>query len=176
MTSTNSKKILVAVDATPMAEVVIAAAVDLARAVGGRLRLLHAVPMAMEVPPPGSFLIQPSNQVDVLVNNARGLITNLIGLVPPELRDTDRQGDGIVEIGAPTDVILNVARSYDADFVVIGAHQHNAIARALGTVAARVANRLERPLLVVRPKAAVTASATKENPAPIAMPHIASAT
>ncbi len=58
-----------------------------------------------------------------------------------------------MELGLASDVICSVARSYDADLVVIGAHRHGFLARMLGTTAASIVNHIDRPVIVVRPTA-----------------------
>lgn len=55
--------------------------------------------------------------------------------------------DGIqVEIGGAAERVCETARSYGADIVVIGAHHYGLVARALGTTAARIVNRMDHPV------------------------------
>lgn len=140
------KRILVAVDLTESAAEVLRAAIDLARPLGGKIRIFHAVQMPAPVPPPGVFVGPPALDVGPFVTAAERALRDLERLVPDELRD------GVcVEIGHAAECLCDLARRYDPDLVVIGAHEHGSIARALGTTAARIVNRVDRPVFVVRP-------------------------
>jgi nucleotide-binding universal stress UspA family protein len=140
------KRILAAVDISTTAPLIVSQAVDLARAIGAKVRLFHVVTVAPQVPPPGVFAPPVTIRVNELVRTAEEALRELQASIPEELRD------GIlVEVGLAPDRVCDLARSYDADVVVIGAHEYGLLARALGTTAARIVNRLDRPAFVVRP-------------------------
>lgn len=140
------KRILVAVDTTNSAPLVVAQAVELARAVNAKVRLFHAVPMPAQVPPPGIFVAPSALHVQELVDSADAVLHGLAKAIPEELRD------GICsEIGNAPERVCEMSRKYDPDIVVIGAHEYGLVARALGTTAARIVNRIDRPVFVVRP-------------------------
>jgi nucleotide-binding universal stress UspA family protein len=139
------KRILAALDSSEIADLVVAEAAEQARARGGKLRLLTVV--AGSPPPPPGLLLTYDAGASLL--SARDDLLQRLEQVPEELRD-----GVVVELGSPTDGILRAAEEYDPDLLVIGAHAHGAIARALGTTAARVVNRVDRPVLVVRPRPA----------------------
>ena len=139
------KTLLVGVDDTPESASVLASAVALARPTGAKITLLHVVDLPAEMPPPSSLLLTlPSSKSD-LVLAARQHLALLAEDVPEALR-----GDILVETGNPADVLCDVARDRDASMVVIGAHRHGIVRRMLGTTAAHVVNRIDRPLLVTR--------------------------
>lgn len=140
------KRILAAVDLTSTAHLIIRHAVELARSMGGRVRLLHSVVIAPQVPPPGVFVPLTSFRAHELADAARTAMESLEESIPRELRD-----GVVVEIGHAADCVCEAARAYDADVVVIGAHDYGLISRALGTTAARIVNRMDRPVFVVRP-------------------------
>jgi nucleotide-binding universal stress UspA family protein len=140
------KRILVAVDTTSSAPVVVRHAVELARAIGGKVRLFHAVTMPKQVPPPGVFVAPPALHVQELVSAAQRALEGLSDAVPEELRD-----GAMVDVGQTPERLCEAAHTYDPDVVVIGAHEYGLVARALGTNAARIVNRMDRPVLVVRP-------------------------
>lgn len=140
------KRILVAVDTTPNAPLVLSEAVVLARSLAAKLRLFHVVPMPAPPPPPGIFVVPPAMQVRERVACAEHTLNDLARAIPDELRD------GVcVDVGNAADRICCQVRSYDPDLLVIGAHEYGLVARALGTTAARIVNRLDRPVFVVRP-------------------------
>lgn len=142
------KNILVAVDGSSASVPVVAAAVEIARPLQAKIRLLEVIRRVSEVPASGLLLapISAAPAADT-VARVRGFLEDLEQeKIPPEHRD-----GCMVEVGAPADVICRVARAYEADLVVIGAHRYGRVARALGTNAARVVNGIDRPVLVVRP-------------------------
>ncbi len=140
------QRILVAVDTSGSSHVVVEQAVQLARAVNAKVRLFHAVPAPTQISPPGVFVAPPQFHVQEWVTSAEETLRDLEDSIPEELRD------GIqVDIGSAAERVCEFARSYCADVVVIGAHQYGLVARALGTTAARIVNRMDRPVFVVRP-------------------------
>ncbi len=145
------KRVLVAVDTSEISAFVVARAVELARAAGGKLRLFHAVEIVPAPAPPGIFAPLES---EPLVASAEASLRALTTEVPEELRD------GIlVALGRPADAVCAEASAYDADLVVIGAHAYGFVERVLGTTAAAIVNRIDRAVLVVRRPAAAIAAA-----------------
>lgn len=150
------KRILAALDTTDNSSLVLSRAVELANALGAKIRLLSAVqmPPVILAPPlsPTYFDTAP-----------------IIALAEATLRERERDipaalRDGIVvEIGVAAEVICAVARSYGADLVVIGAHRHGILARMLGTTAATIVNHIDRPVIVVRPIPAILAGTSSVN-------------
>lgn len=141
------KRILVALDASDAADLVLRRAVELARSTNAKVRLLRVVPDKVEPPPANVF--EPVGDTNALIAGAETDLLFREREVPQELRD------GVtVELGDPWDGICKAARAYKADVVVIGAHRYGVLDRVLGTTAARVVNHIDRPVFVVRPKAA----------------------
>ena len=140
------KRILVAVDTSGTSHLVVEQAVELARAQGAKILLFHAVPAPTQISPPGVFVPPPQFHVQEWITSAEETLRDLEDSIPEELRDGIK-----VEIGTASDRVCEAARSYCADLVVIGAHQYGLVARALGTTAARIVNRMDRPVFVVRP-------------------------
>lgn len=138
------KRLLVALDTSDNSTFVLARAIDLATALGAKIRLLSAVqvPPIVPAPPVGPIYIDPST----IVRQAEATLREREREVPPALRD-----GVVVELGDASAAVCSAARSYDADLVVIGAHRHGLFARMLGTTAARIVNHVERPVIVVRP-------------------------
>lgn len=140
------KRIFVAVDTTSSAPLVVAQAVELARAIGAKVHLFHAITLPKQVPPPGVLVAPTALHAHDLVDAAETALRGLATFIPEELRDGYS-----VEIGHPPDRVCEAAHAYDPDVVVIGAHEYGLVARALGTTAARIVNRMDRPVFVVRP-------------------------
>ncbi len=140
------RRILVAVDTSGTSHVVVDQAVQLARATGAKILLFHTVPAPTQISPPGVFVAPPQFHVQEWITSAEETLRDLEDSIPEELRDGIK-----VEIGTAADCVCETARTYCADLVVIGAHQYGLLARALGTTAARIVNRMDRPVFVVRP-------------------------
>jgi hypothetical protein len=111
--------------------------------------------------PPGTFGAPLAIQVPGLLDEATASLRRALEEVPPELRDGI-----VVEPGSASDVICAVARAYDPDVVIIGAHRYGVLERVLGTTAARVVNRIDRPVYVVRPPGTGIAASTGAAPGP----------
>lgn len=137
---------MAAVDITATGSLIVEHAVELARAIGAKIRLVHVVVVAPQVPPPGVFVPPISFRVHELTATAERFVRDLEEKIPVGLRD------GIlIDVGHPPERICDIAHTYDPDIVVIGAHEYGLVSRALGTTASRIVNRSDRPVFVVRP-------------------------
>jgi nucleotide-binding universal stress UspA family protein len=137
------RKILVALDGSERAPIVLDAALELARAVRAKLVLFRAVGLPIDLSP-GLFMIAPEDAPALLEKEAMQALSHLAKPVPPELL-----GGIHVAVGQPWDAICAAAKREDVDVVVIGSHGHHFIDRILGTTAARVVNHADRSVLVV---------------------------
>lgn len=138
------KRILVALDGSQRAPAVLAAAIRLAELTGAKLVLYRAIAVAPDIP--SELLIAASTGVqDALVANARDELSRLAETVRPELIE-----QLVTELATAWDGICRTARERDADLIAIGSHGYGGIDRILGTVAAKVVNRSDRNVLVVR--------------------------
>jgi nucleotide-binding universal stress UspA family protein len=147
------KRILVALDSSPRARGVLAAAVDLARRTGAKLRLLRAVGLPPELP--ATLWAMPPNQLlESFLVTARREIDELAKSAPPELVEGSS-----ATVGVAWDTICAAAREHDADLIVIGSHGYGLLDRLLGTTAAKVVNHADRSVLVVREPSETAASA-----------------
>jgi nucleotide-binding universal stress UspA family protein len=138
------KRILVALDGSPRAEGVLAAAIAAARTEGGRLFLVRAIGLVGDIP---KDLWQTTDEplLDVMNHRAGEYLAKCQTTVPPEL-----QGGTRVAVGSPWEAICQTARSYEADLVVVGSHGYSGIDRLLGTTAAKVVNHAPCSVLVVK--------------------------
>jgi nucleotide-binding universal stress UspA family protein len=139
------KRMLVALDASPMGRVVLEHATELARSTGARMLLFRAVSLPLEIPP--DVLRDGAALEGVLVAQARADLQKLTVGVPPDLLS----GTEVV-IGMPWQAICQAATRDDVDLIVIGSHGYGGWDRVLGTTAARVVNHADRAVLVVKPE------------------------
>lgn len=125
----------------------LAAAVELARALGARLHVVHAYPlpgpMLHPMPPHASFTLDAVQQ--------------LHGVTESRLEASVRKtSDGVRlpcrALPGPADLaILDIAEEVGAELVIVGATRHGALARSLlGTTAQRVLRASGIPVLVSR--------------------------
>lgn len=138
------KRILVALDASPRAPMVLAAAVDFARRAGAKPRLLRCVGLPPELPT-SVWAIPPAQVTEAFLATAKREIEEASSSVPPELLD-----GSFAQVGVAWDAICAAAREHDVDLVVIGAHGYGLLDRLLGTTAAKVVDHADRSVLVVR--------------------------
>jgi|GEM_PF-371049 len=135
--------VVAALDDTAHAPAVLAAAVEAARSRAAVLKLIRVVPDLGKVPM--AELAEPLNALTTaILKTARERLEHLAeGL----------QGISVagfhVEIGTPWRGICQHAATENAALIVVGAHVHPLLQRALGTTAARVVNHAECTVLVM---------------------------
>jgi nucleotide-binding universal stress UspA family protein len=140
------KRILVCLDASSRAPLVLAAAADLARRTGARLCLLRSVGVPPEIDQ--EMLVHAAADiVETMLTRAKQEIAELAKDLPATLIDSTH-----VHVGTPWDTVCREATELDCDMVVIGSHGYSGFDRILGTTAGKVVNRCDRSVLVVRPK------------------------
>jgi nucleotide-binding universal stress UspA family protein len=138
------KRILVALDGSERAPMVLAEAKRLATEMGATLILFRAIGLPVEVP----MAIWQATDLDlstVLMKTAQGELATLAESVPKALIE-----DVAVQLGVPWDAICSVARARNVDLIVMGSHGYRGLDHVLGTTAARVVNHADRSVLVVR--------------------------
>jgi nucleotide-binding universal stress UspA family protein len=143
------KTIVVALDYSESTPVVLNAAVEMAKAFGASLHLLHV----LEAEPaytaygftpdefPAIHLFQQEARKRAAVK-----LDELLATVPSDISDVRTK---LVE-GAPLHVILDYAKEIRADLVVLGSHGHGVVASILlGSVAEGLVRKAQYPTLVV---------------------------
>jgi len=129
------KRILVALDASTRAQVILATAISVARAMGAKVRLFRAVPLQTEMPMVRQFLRLEERHAKADLDAYE---------VPAELRD------GVeAKMGTPWSAICSAAREYDADLIVVGSRGRTAMDRLRSTTA-KVVGHADTSVLVVR--------------------------
>jgi universal stress protein F len=138
------KRILVALDSSPRAPAVLAAAAQLAELTGAKLLVFRAVGVPPEFPRE-MFEVTDARFEDVLLRNANTELGRLVQDLPPA-----RIEQVLAELATPWDGICRIARERSADLIVIGSHGYHGLDRLLGTTAGKVVNHADRNVLVVR--------------------------
>jgi nucleotide-binding universal stress UspA family protein len=139
------KRILVALDGSTRAPTVLAAAARLADMCQGRLVLFRAIGLPPDLPHQ-LFQGTPVQIEDTLRASARAELEVLAQDIKPALIERIT-----TELATPWDGIINEAKAVDADLIVIGSHGFSgALDRVLGTTAAKVSNRADRNVMIVK--------------------------
>ena len=143
--SASRPRILVATDFSHTADSALQWAAAIAEEHGGSLTLLHALPLHG---PPADFLPSPPEVEEHLRGAAVERLGALAGEITPDLPVETR-----LEIGLPSQTIVDVAASIEADLVVVGSRGLSDLAHVLlGSTAERVVQRSASPVLVVHPE------------------------
>ena len=140
----NFRRILIAVDGSPIAAHAADVGIELARSLGGEVALIHVVDPAQNWAPesgvPAAELIKLAEQ------DGKRLLADIhprATLQAPPLE--------FVQVGKPTSEIMKAAKDWPADIIVIGSHGRGGISRVLlGSVAEGVMRHASCPVLVVR--------------------------
>jgi len=140
------QKILVAVDDAPISAHAADIAAELAQLTGAELAFIHVIDA--ELVNAADTGIQPDVFVASAKEDARNLIEAFRKRLPQKATALD-----FVPIGTPHTEIVNAAKDWPADLIVIGSHGRGGIKRVLlGSVAEGVMRSAPCPVLVVRAK------------------------
>ena len=139
------KTVLAAIDFSPVADLVLDRGVELARAVGARLVIMHVIQ-------PPVFIADEAACGDgakVTAAAAHAADRHLAGLAAALRRQHEH-----IEVrrvtGSPVALILEEASRLPADFVVVGSHGHGAVYDLLvGSTAGGILKKARCPVLVV---------------------------
>lgn len=140
------RTILVALDASPRAPEVFAAANEIASRFEARMLLLRALDVPPEFPP-AAHVSGGDALPAYLAKRAREDLEAIAAGNP----HADLEHLVIVD-GQPWRAILSAADRLDVDLIVLGSHGYDALDRLLGTTAGKVANLAHRSVLVVHPR------------------------
>ena len=144
------KRIVVPLDASPVAESVLPVVADLARAGGGSIRLLRVEPLPDSCVNTDGRVVAYADQ-EMARLEAEGLdylrtVAARLGGIPIE---------SCVRFGDPLTEILKEADAFDADLIAVTTAGRSGLGRTvLGSVAERVFRKAETPVLLYRPSRA----------------------
>jgi universal stress protein A len=135
--------ILVPIDFSKISQKALDYAVPFAKQFGAKITLLHAIE-----PPPyrRDLTYLPMGERFPIAPLKKELDTLAKKTIEPELLN-----DVIVQLGAPFEVITNVARDAKADLIIITTHGHTGLRHVfMGSTAERVVRHAPCPVFVVR--------------------------
>lgn len=142
------KTILAPIDFSPITDRVCEAAIDLAKAVEGRLVLLHSVPPPIIA---SEYVPMVENIVEIAAASEKAAVKQLARLqrkLQPRLVVVET----VQLYGAPVAHILEQADALGADYIVMGSHGHTALYDLLaGSTAHGVLRKAPCPVVIVPP-------------------------
>lgn len=148
------RRILVPTDFSEGANAALGYALSLARAVGAEVEVLHVLDPSgyfLQIPPSGMPSTGEYDLGGIALEDAKLALAASVDLHG----DLGVHVEQRVEIGAPTERILQRAKDSGCDLVIIGTHGRRGLARMLlGSVAAEVVKRATCPVLTWRPVSA----------------------
>lgn len=138
-------KILIATDGSPSAAHAEMLASAIAWPAGTELELLHVEELIEDE------LVYPAARFAELDEERRRGVDERLAALVTRLNAPGRTARGRVVFGRPATVIIAEADALRADLVIVGSHNHGALASfALGSVAAEVVDHAPCPVLVAR--------------------------
>lgn len=138
--------LLIAVDGSPSSHHAANHGLGLARQTGAKVTLVFVLeaPPVIPVGPLSGYVMTSPPRTEADLERARAELKSLA-------KDTTVSVDSRVELGAPADVICELAERLNVDLIVIGARGLTAGTRwLLGSVSDRVVHHAPCPVLVVR--------------------------
>ena len=140
------RKILIAIDSEPIAAHAADVGAEFARLAGADVAFIHVIDDALVNA--ADTGIQPDVLAASAKEDARKLIEEFRKRLPQQSSALE-----FVQIGTPLTEIVNAAKDWPADLIVIGSHGRGGVKRALlGSVAEGVMRHAPCPVLVVRAK------------------------
>jgi nucleotide-binding universal stress UspA family protein len=140
------KTILVASDFGHAAVSALDWTIDLARALGARVRVAHVYDLPLVGLPDATLMVNAATAAR-LSNQAQAALNAEVARV----QDRGVPIAGLLRQGDPRDEIPALAASEGANLIVVGSHGRRGVARALlGSVAEDLLRRSSIPVLVVR--------------------------
>lgn len=143
------KTILAPIDFSPVTDRVCRAAISLAKAVNGRVVLLHSV-----TPPVITTEFGPMIENIAEVNaNSQKIASMQLTRLKKQLEDEFVVVETAQDFGAPGPHILAQAKALEADYIVMGSHGHTALYELLvGSTTHHVLMKAACPVLIVPPE------------------------
>ncbi|MEI6337839.1 MAG: universal stress protein [Verrucomicrobiota bacterium] len=150
------KTLLVPLDFSDTATLLVAKAAELARSLGAKIILLHVIePVASYVPVGATMDVIAA--VPPIIETGEGLSDHekhLNTLAEP-LRALGLAVEGVTLVGLAVDDIVDQAAKRKADFIILGSHGHGALYHLFsGSVVTGVLRRAGCPVIVVPAKKA----------------------
>jgi nucleotide-binding universal stress UspA family protein len=138
------RSILVALDASPRAQVVFRAACEIAERFDASMHLFRAIMIPPEFPASGAGGSHPDALAVALRTQAERELGSFAAGHPRASLDPPEVG-----VGQPWRAILDAAERLGSDLIVLGSHGCGGLDRLLGTTAGKVANHASCNVLIV---------------------------
>jgi len=136
------RRVLIAVDSTPLAVHAAELGIELATTLGAEIAFVHAIEPGLSQAPG----VLPSDLIAEAEREGRRLIAGFRQLLPQSSSSLE-----FIQVGKPASEIVRTAKEWPADIIVIGSHGRHGIQRALlGSVAEAVMRHAPCPVLVIR--------------------------
>lgn len=143
------KRILCPVDFSPFSKAALEEASSLAKGMGSELCLLHAYQNPAYVLPLSGY-VGPAGDVVARIRQQLGQELEALAEAP---RSTGLKVETLVLEGVPYSCIVDHAKEWHADLIVMGTHGRTGISHVLtGSVTERVVRLASCPVLVTRAK------------------------
>jgi nucleotide-binding universal stress UspA family protein len=147
------KRIMVAVDGSHTSELALHEAINLAKALEGRLRLVHAVDEISANWYAGGYA-NPAEIWEAMAKSGRDILEKAAAAVAEAGLETDTK---LIEINTPgrriPEVIAEEADAWPADLIVVGTHGRRGLSHVfLGSVAEGIVRVSAKPVLLIRGK------------------------
>ena len=138
----NIKKIVIAVDNDPTSERIALSGFQLGLQLNAEIALLSVVDLTMLIT---EGAVTPKEFADITINDYKKNQQMLIDTVFKEHKIWT-----FVEEGTPSEVILNVAKEWDADIIVLGTHGRTGFSHLImGSVAEKIVRHSEIPVFII---------------------------
>ncbi|MFE3871131.1 universal stress protein [Flavobacterium sp. ZS1P70] len=138
----NTKKLIIAVDNDPTSEKIALNGFQLGSQLNAEIALLSVVDLTMLIT---EGAVTPKEFADITINDYRKNQQMLI-----ETLFKDYKVSTFVEEGIPYEVILNVAKEWRADIIVMGTHGRTGISHLImGSVAEKIVRHSEIPVFII---------------------------
>jgi len=170
------KTILAAIDFSKISDAVVAEAVDLARAVKGRLVVVTVMQRVVVVPPVNSGGYVSTMKAEEITAAAEKATVKRLAKVQARLQAARIGNEGVLLTGLPADQILARAKKHTADYIVMGSHGHTAVYELLvGSTTHGVLLRAQCPVVIVpakrKPRRGTKPNRSKSTPATARASH-----
>jgi nucleotide-binding universal stress UspA family protein len=140
-----TKRILVPLDRSPLAEAVVRLVADLARGSGASVRLLHVAPLPQNLVVDGRVVAYADQEMARLEAEGLDYLRSL------EFRLEEIPVESVVRFGDETDEILLEAEAFGADLIAVSTAGRSGVGRAiLGSVAEQVFRKAPVPVVLYR--------------------------
>lgn len=143
--------ILVAVDGSGHSEKVVDFAIDLAKKSGCNVKLLYVVKKLVDEPEGVKEFERAENFRDAYAKYLQELGDSVTRKLAERIKNSGVQYETLVEVGNPSEFIIDTARADDAKYIVVGLKGLHGVGRlrSLGSTARRVIENSNCPVFVV---------------------------